>query len=96
MKYQHIFRSKLHFCFVQNIEIFHADVIFFIEETLFLYTGHVKDVKFRQSVFETDYFFERNVVLCKDIFADIAWYAQFFRRNQDKFYIRVTNQSMNQ
>ena len=41
MQYKHIGRSQLHFLFVQDIEIFHADIIFFVEETFFLYTCHV-------------------------------------------------------
>ena len=79
MKNVHILRSQFHFLFVEDVEILHAYVIFFVEETFFLYTCHVEDVKLRKCIFQTLYFFEFYVILLKDIFTDVAWYTKFFR-----------------
>ena len=79
MHNDHILRCKFHFLFVKNIEILHADIILFIEETFFLYTGHIKDIQLRKCIFQTFYFFEFYIVFLKDIFADVAWYTKLFR-----------------
>ena len=71
MKYIHILWSKLHFCLVKDVEVFHAYVVFLVEETLFLYSCHVEDVKARHSVFETDNFFIFDVVAVQYIMTDI-------------------------
>ena len=45
MKYQHIRFSEFHFGFIKNIEVFQADIIFFVEETFLLDSGHIKNVQ---------------------------------------------------
>ena len=79
MKNIHVLWSKFHFLFVKYVEIFHTDIVFFVEETFFLYTSHVEDVKFWKSILQTFYFFKFYIVFLKDIFADVAWYTKLFR-----------------
>ena len=79
MEHVHILRSKFHLLFVQDIEILHAHVIFFVEETLLLYTGHVKNVKARQRILQTDNFLVWNIVAVKDFMTDIVGKSQLFR-----------------
>ena len=52
MEHQHIRRGQFHLLFVQDLEIFHADIILFIEETFLLHTGHVEDVQLRHHIFQ--------------------------------------------
>ena len=96
MHNDHILRCKFHFLLVKNIEILHADIILFIEETFFLYTGHIKDIQLRKCIFQTFYFFEFDVVLTQYIVADITWDTQLFRRNQDKTDSCVADQCTDQ
>ena len=49
--------AQLHLLFVQHIEIFQADIILFVEETLLLHPGHVQDVQLGHFVFQADDFF---------------------------------------
>ena len=96
MHYIHIFRRELHFLFVQNVEIFHADIIFFVEETFFLYAGHVKDIQFRKRVFEADYFTVRDFLIVKHILTDIIRKTQLFRGDQYKTDPGVAYKCVNQ
>ena len=73
MQYKHIGRSQLHFLFVQDIEIFHADIIFFVEETFFFV--HVSCIGYQvpACVFQTDNFLVFDMVFIQNILTDIAW-----------------------
>ena len=84
MKDIHIFRGKLHFLLVQDIEVFHSHIIFFIEETFLLDTGHVQDVKFRKGVLQTYHFFIGNIVPVKYVMAYIFRKAELLRGDQDE------------
>ena len=96
MQNQHIRSGKFHFFLVQNIEVFHTNIIIFIEETFFLYTRHVKNIQFWQCVFETGYFLKLMTTGFQHIFTDIVRDTEFFRRDQDEFYVWITNQSFDQ
>ena len=71
MKYIHVFRCETHLFLIQYIEIFHAYVVFLIEETLFLNPGHVQDIKFGNRIIQADYFLIRNVLLVQHIMAHV-------------------------
>ena len=75
----HVRSGQFHFFTVKNVEIFHAHVIFFVEETLFLDSCHVEKVQIRQRVLEADDFFEILVVPAQDVLADIIGNAELFR-----------------
>ena len=96
MQNQHIRSGEFHFLFVQNIEVFHTDIIVFVEETFFLYSCHVKNIQFWQCVFETGYFLKLMTAGSQNIFTDIVRDTEFFRGDQDEFYIRIANQSFDQ
>ena len=56
MENQHIFWRKFHFPFVQDVEIFHTDIIFLVEETFLLNTCHIKDIEIRKGILQALYF----------------------------------------
>ena len=71
MEHVHLFRRQLHLLPVQDIEILHAHVVFLVEETLLLDTGHVQDIQFRQGVFEADHLFIGDLLPIQDVLAHI-------------------------
>ena len=96
MKNQHIRGSQFQFLLVENVEIFHPYIILFIEETLLLNTGHVQDIKSWKCVLETFLLDELDIVALQYILTDIAWDTKLFRRDQDKFYVLITHQCLDQ
>ena len=83
MEHNHIRLCHFHFLFVENVEIFQTDVILFVEETLFLNAGHVKNVQLGQLVFQTDDFFIRNIFFTQHL-CDIIRNPQLGRGNEDE------------
>ena len=70
-------------CIRDSIEILQADIILFVEETLFLNAGHVKNVQLGQLVFQTDDFFIRNIFFTQHL-CDIIRNPQLGRGNEDE------------
>ena len=79
MKNVHIVFCKGKLLFVQYVEVFHANVILFVEETLLLNTGHVKDIKIRDGILKTLFLYELDVVFLQHVLTDVAWDAKLFR-----------------
>ena len=96
MQNVHIRFGKFQFGFVQYVEVFHTHVVFLIEETFFLHTGHVQKIQFRKCIFQAFHFFVRNLLLVENSIPDIAWQAQLLRRNQNEFHIWIANQCLDQ
>ena len=96
MKNVHVILCKGKLLLVQYVEILHTNIVFLIEETLFLNTCHVKNVKLRNCILQTFYFYELDVVLLQYVFTDIAGNTKLFRRNQYEFNIVVANQRLDQ
>ena len=56
MENKHVLLSEGHFCGIQNVEILQADVVFLVEETFLLYTGHIEQIKLWHDILQTDDF----------------------------------------
>lgn len=82
MKHIHVFWSELHFLLIQDVEILHAYIVLFIEETFFLDSGHVQDVQSRHCIFQTDNLFIRNAFAVEYIVTDIFRKTQLLRGDQ--------------
>ena len=95
MEHNHIRLCHFHFLFVENVEIFQTDVILFVEETLFLNTGHIENIKFRHNIFKSGHFFIRNAFFMKH-FCDILGNLQFIRGDEDETDVIITDQCIDQ
>ena len=51
MQHDHVILRKFHLFFGQNVEIFQTDIIFFVEETFFLYSCHIKNIQLAHGIF---------------------------------------------
>ena len=87
----HVIFGKGHFFPVQDIKILHPHIVVLIEEAFPLYPCHVQDVQVAHGVLKAFYFPELDMVFSKHVFPDIAWDAEFFRGNQDKLDMGVTD-----
>ena len=92
----HIRFGKCKLCLIQNVEVFHADIVFFIEETLLLNTGHVKKVKLRKCILKTNDFLELLVIAYEHVVTDVVRETELIRRDQNKFDVRITDQCLDQ
>ena len=88
--------ASCNLCLIQNVEVFHADIVFFIEETLLLNTGHVKKVKLRKCILKTNDFLELLVIAYEHVVTDVVRETELIRRDQNKFDVRITDQCLDQ
>ena len=81
--------ASFHFLLaVENVEILQADIILFVEETLFLNAGHVENVQLGQNVFQTDHFFIRNIFFMQHL-CDIIGNPQLVWGDEDETEVVV-------
>ena len=74
VKHIHIRFRKLHFILIKNVAVLHADVVFLIEETLFLDSCHVEDIQFFHRVIKTGRLTVLDIFGIKDTLFDIIRY----------------------
>ena len=95
MEYQHILGSEIQFGFIQNVVVFQTYIILFIEETLLLYSGHVKDIQPGHDFFKLHNLFIGDVLIFQH-FSDIIGNPELIRRDKDEAYIIITDKGVDQ
>ncbi len=72
------------FFFGQDVTVFQADVIFLVEEALFLHAGHVQDVQVGHGILQAAGLLVGDAVGLQHVLDDIIGYSQLFRADEHK------------
>ena len=95
MENKHVVLCPAHDFFGQNIEIFQADVVFFIEETLALYTCHIEDIETADDAVQTDAFLIGDALFVQYV-DNVIGDPQLVGRDEYKANARIAGHGFNQ
>ena len=96
MQHRHVRRGKVQLFGGQDVAVTQADVIFLIEKALALHTGHVQNIEVRQSTFQVAGLNVGDAAGLQYFIDDVIRHAQFFGADQDKLYVVIAGQALDE
>ena len=95
VQHEHVLFREIHLFFVENVEVFEADIVLFIKKALPLHSGHVEQIQPGDAVLEADDFLIGDAPLGEHV-GDIVRHFKLRRGNEDKVDAGIADQRIDQ